>query len=69
MKIFLKNIFLGNDIPIQYHSNFIHLYFEIGWFGVLSGSTINFISVYATRIGATGLQLGLMGAMSAIVSL
>ncbi len=69
MKNFIKNIFLGNDIPIQYHSNFIHLYFEIGWFGVLSGSTVNFISVYATRIGATGLQLGLMGAMSAIVSL
>ena len=56
-------------IPAKYRTNFMHLYFDIAWFGVLSGSTVNFLSVYATRIGATGLQIGLIGAMSAIVSL
>jgi len=56
-------------IPDKYRTNFSHLYFDIAWFGVLSGSTVNFLNVYATRIGATGLQIGLIGAMSAIVSL
>ncbi len=41
----------------------------MGWFGVLSGSTVNFLSIYATRIGASGFQIGLLGAMAAIVSL
>ncbi len=42
---------------------------DIGWFGVLSGSSINFLNVYATRLGASGIQIGLLGAMSALVSL
>src|SRR5436190_21111755 len=56
-------------VPDQYRRNFLHLYFDIAWFGVFSGSTVNFLNVYATRIGATGLQIGLIGAMSAVVSL
>jgi MFS family permease len=47
----------------------MHLYLDIAWFGVLSGSTINFLNIYATRIGASGLQIGLIGAMSAMVNL
>lgn len=42
---------------------------DIAWFGVLSGSAINFLNIYATRIGATGFQIGLIGAMSALVNL
>ena len=42
---------------------------DIGWFGVLSGSSINFLNVYATRLGASGIQIGLLGAVSALVSL
>jgi MFS family permease len=42
---------------------------DIGWFGVLSGSSINFLSVYATRLGATGFQIGLLSSMAAAVSL
>jgi len=56
-------------IPPEYRSNFMHLYLDIGWFGILSGSAINFISIYATRLGASALQIGLIGAMSAVVSL
>ena len=56
-------------VPDQYRTNFLHLYFDIAWFGVFSGSTVNFLNVYATRIGATSLQIGLIGAMSAVVSL
>lgn len=57
------------DIPPEYHTTFRHLYYDIAWFGVLSGSVINFLSVYATRLGATSVQLGLIGAMSAVVNL
>jgi MFS family permease len=42
---------------------------DIGWFGILSGSAVNFLSVYATRLGATGLQIGLLSSMAAVVSL
>ena len=42
---------------------------DIGWFGILSGSSVNFLSVYATRLGATGLQIGLLSSMAAVVSL
>ena len=67
--IMLSKLFQQSDIPKEYHSNFIHLYFDIAGFGVLSGSSINFLSVYATRLGATGLQVGMLGAVAATVSL
>ncbi|MBI1793851.1 MAG: MFS transporter [Chloroflexi bacterium] len=57
------------DIPKEYRANFIHLYFDIGWFGVLSGSSINFLKIYATRLGANGFQLGMLDASAAVVSL
>ena len=56
-------------VPHEYRSNFLHLYLDIAWFGLLSGSAINFLNIYATRIGATAFQIGLIGAMSAVVSL
>jgi MFS family permease len=65
----LSRIFKQASIPDQYRSNFLHLYMDIAWFGVLSGSALNFLNIYATRIGATGFQIGLIGAMSAVVNL
>ena len=61
--------FFKTDIPKEYRTNFTHLYFDIGWFGVLSGSSVNFLNIYATRLGANGFQIGLLGAMAAVVSL
>ena len=66
---FIRRIFFPSSIPGEYRSNFIHLYLDIGWFGILSGSSINFLSVYATRLGATGIQIGLLSSMAAAVSL
>jgi len=57
------------DVPKEYRANFMHLYFDIGWFGILSGSSVNFLTIYATRLGANGFQIGLLGAMAAAVSL
>jgi MFS family permease len=56
-------------VPEEYRANFLHLYLDIAWFGVLSGSAINFLSVYAARLGATGLQIGLLAAGSAVINL
>ena len=64
-----KKLFYNPSIPLKYRSNFMHMYFEIGWFGVLSGSTVNFLNVYATRLGATAFQIGLISAVPAVVSL
>ncbi len=63
------NLFRQSDIPEKYRSNFWHLYFDIAWFGVLSGTAVNFLNVYATRLGASGLQIGLLTAMAAVVNL
>jgi MFS family permease len=63
------NLFKQSDVPEKYRSNFTHLYLDIAWFGVLSGTAINFLNVYATRLGASGLQVGLLTAASAVVNL
>jgi len=63
------NLFRQSDIPEKYRSNFINLYLDIAWFGVLSGTAVNFLNVYATRLGASGFQIGLLTATSAIVNL
>jgi MFS family permease len=65
----LTKLFQQTDVPTEFRSNFLHLYLDIAWFGVLSGSAVNFLNIYAARIGATGFQIGLIGAMSAVVSL
>ncbi len=67
--ISIKKFINNPAIPAEYRANFMHMYFDIGWFGVLSGSAVNFLNVYATRIGASGFQIGLLGAISAIISL
>jgi MFS family permease len=65
----IRRFFNNPAIPNEYRHNFIHLYFDIAWFGILSGSAINFLNVYAARLGASGFQIGLLGAMPAMVSL
>ena len=65
----IRRFFNNPAIPQEYRRNFIHLYFEIAWFGILTGSAINFLNVYAARLGASGFQIGLLVAMPAVVSL
>ena len=48
-------------------ANFFHLYGDVGWFGIAFGSTLSFLPVFATRLGATGWQLGLLSAGPALV--
>lgn len=65
----IRRFFDNQAIPQEYRGNFIHLYFDIAWFGILSGSAINFLNVYAARLGANGFQIGLLAAVGAIVNL
>lgn len=64
-----KRLFRQSDIPLEYRSNFANLYYDIGWFGVLSGSAINFLNVFAARQGASVFQIGLLAGVSGIVNL
>lgn len=59
----------GREIPAEHRPNFRHLYLDIAWFGVLNGSAISFMAVFATRLGANGLQIGLLNAVPAVISL
>lgn len=63
------NLFEQSDVPEKYRSNFVNLYLDIAWFGVLSGTAVNFLNVYATRLGASGFQIGLLNAIGALVNL
>ena len=50
-------------------SNIRHLYWDVFWWGILGGSTLAFLSVYATRIGASSFQVGLLTAGPAVGNL
>jgi MFS family permease len=69
MVISVQHLFSNPNIPQEHKQNFTHLYFDIAWFGILSGSAINFLNIYAVRLGASGVQIGLLGAIPALVSL
>lgn len=59
----------SRPVPAEHRSNFNHMIFDIAWFGVLNGSAIAFVAVYATRLGASAFQLGLLNASPALVNL
>ena len=59
----------GPPVPAALRSNFKHLYWDITWYGVLSGSAISFLTVYATRLGGDAFQIGLLTAGPAVVNL
>ncbi len=49
-------------------NNFWYLYWDVVAFGVAFGSTLSFLSVFLTRLGASGWQIGLFTAGPALVS-
>ena len=59
----------ARPVPAEYRSTFFHLYMDIAWFAVLSASALSFVSVYAARQGASGFQIGLLGAGPAVMNL
>jgi len=57
------------DIPQRLRGNFILFYWDIALWGLYTGSTVVFLTVYAARAGATSEQIGWMSAGPAIVAL
>jgi MFS family permease len=53
----------------QMRANFRYLYLDVFWYGVLAGSTLAFITIYTTRLGATVFQISLLTAGPAAVNL
>jgi MFS family permease len=56
-------------VPPDLQRTFHHLYGDIAWYGLLAGTTIAFLGVYAARLGASALQIGLLTAGPALVNL
>ncbi len=56
-------------VPPEHQENFRHLYWDVVWFGLTAGTTIAFLAVYATRLGATAFQIGMITAGPALVNL
>ena len=64
-----KRIFRENGVPTEFKTNFRHLYLDMAWFAILSGSSMAFLAIYAARLGANPMQIGLLGAMPAVINL
>lgn len=58
-----------SELPENLRWNFIHLVGDILWWGVLNGTSLSFVTVYVTRIGGDGFQLGLLAAAPAVVNI
>ena len=50
-------------------ANFRNLYADVFWFGILAGSTMAFVAIYAARLGASSFQVSLLTAGPAVVNL
>ncbi len=50
-------------------SNFRALYADIFGYGILAGSTLAFLNVYVARLGASNIEMGLLSAGPALISL
>lgn len=66
---FLRIVRPPDQIPKEYHRTFLHFYMDMVWFGVLNGTAIAFLAVYATRLGATNQEIGLLTAAPALINL
>ena len=49
--------------------NLRQLYWDVFWFGILVGTTLTFLGVFAVRQGASSFQVGLLSAGPAVISL
>ena len=73
MMMFLNNLrrrYLNpTPPPPELKNRFLHFALDIGWYGVLNGSVLAFISIYMTRLGGSALQVGMINAIPAMITL
>lgn len=60
-----------NELPSRslVRRNFRALYLDIFGYGILAGSTLAFLNVYVARLGASNIEMGLLSAGPALISL
>jgi MFS family permease len=64
----LERVLAQSQVPEEHRRTFRHLYLDVLWFGVLSGSSSTFLPSMG-RLGATTTQIGLVAAVTAATSL
>jgi MFS family permease len=70
MTLFLQRFFgFNTPVPPEHRKNFLHMYLDVAFWGMLNGSIINFLGVYCSRIGASPFQMGLLTAIPALMNL
>ncbi len=57
------------SLDLRTRSNFNHLYFDVVWYGILAGSTLSFLTIFAARLGANSFEMGLITAGPGLVNL
>jgi MFS family permease len=57
------------NLSAPLRSNFINFFWDIGWWGLYTGATAAFLTIYAARCGATTEQIGLLTALPALMTL
>ena len=57
------------QVEISEKANFRHLVGDITWFGLALAATSRFLSVYAIRLGATPIELGLISSLPSLIVL
>jgi hypothetical protein len=55
--------------PPEHRRNFLLLFLDVTFWGILNGSTITFLGVYASRIGASPIQVGILTASPAFINI
>jgi len=69
-KIQILSTFSANQvIPDEYQWNFKQLYLDYAWVGVINGSILAFLSIYAARLGAEGWKIGLIAAIPGAINI
>ncbi len=66
---FRRRYFTPAQPPEELKPRFLHFALDIGWYGVLNGSVLAFISIYITRLGGTALQVGMINAIPGLITL
>jgi MFS family permease len=56
-------------VPLKSRNTFRNLYLDVGWYGLLNGSILQFVTVYLARLGASGTEIGLINAAPAVANL
>jgi MFS family permease len=56
-------------VSSQQRGIIFHLFMDIAWMGVVSGTVGSFLAVYATRMGASDTQVGWLNAAPAVVNM